>query len=384
MKIGIVSKESHAKSHLKALRQEGHDVTVLGGGISKIPDSYEAIVCRPASVSKTAFETARAAKKSGRTVIIANGVSEVLAGIRRAQGHKVPSVLSSGVDREKTARDLATELAMNLGAYSHYMHRDEAGPIVAWLETISGKGVDTWRDARKSHTSDALRRIMYGDPPAGLTKMLGWHVPPRGALAPVTFWLGNKSLWDTLLDRMGLYPTRQAAQAALDERKAANRLRQRQTERDRAKEARDAARKKKSELLQKKRAAEAAEEAIKAKAASLRAAREAEATAKLEAEAAQQREIDRAAVRQAAEEARQADAEREAREAPVAAPEPPVVAPVVASPEESWEQNVKAALEILLPEMKTVGLKSLTVTDEGVVSFERAVVVVQQGSFKLS
>jgi len=348
MKIGIVSKESHAKSHLRALRQEGHDVTMLGGGLASIPTSYDVIVCRPASVSHTSFNAVRGAKKAGQETIIANGVSEVLAGVRRLNGGTPPLLLTpADTALEKTGRDVASELATALGLYSHYLHKDEAGPIVEWLASITGgNGLELWKAYRKTHTVDTIRRALYKEAPADLTQAKGWFVPAQGKLAPVGFWVLNKGLMGSTWEKMGLHVTQEAAQAVLDARKEQTRARNLASEKER-KAARKAA----------------LRSDVRATAQKVRALREKEA----EAEAATAARVAKA---------KEAEVAKAAARAATAAPSR-VVAPVPSG--DNWADNVRAALEVLLPEMRAANVKKVTVLEDGTVTFER--VVITTGSF---
>ena len=80
MKIGIISKEAHAKSHAKMLEDKGHEVVLLGGNTVVLPDSLDVIVCRVVSCSHTASKYANTARREGRTVVFEDSVS----GLRKA------------------------------------------------------------------------------------------------------------------------------------------------------------------------------------------------------------------------------------------------------------------------------------------------------------
>ena len=81
MKIGIISKEEHAKVHARRLRTTGHVVRMLGGSPNEIPPTIEVIVCRISSSSHCGFETAKAAERAGRTVIFEDSVTGILEGV---------------------------------------------------------------------------------------------------------------------------------------------------------------------------------------------------------------------------------------------------------------------------------------------------------------
>ncbi len=85
MKIGIISKPEHAKVHAQRLRDEGHEVDILGN-VGEFPSSYDVFVCRVASTSHQSFwDSISEAKKTGRPVLIENSVTKILEKIRNIQ-----------------------------------------------------------------------------------------------------------------------------------------------------------------------------------------------------------------------------------------------------------------------------------------------------------
>ena len=79
MKIGIISKEAHAKSHAAALEEAGFRPVMLGSNPSTVPVTVPLVVVRPLSCSHTgmsmALEWSRA--KKGQ-LIVENGVKGVV------------------------------------------------------------------------------------------------------------------------------------------------------------------------------------------------------------------------------------------------------------------------------------------------------------------
>ena len=78
IRIGIVSKTSHCKSHVRALRKEGYHVTALGGQPPRIPDTIDVVVLRISSVSHRASAVAFEWRRAGGRLIVEDGVTGVL------------------------------------------------------------------------------------------------------------------------------------------------------------------------------------------------------------------------------------------------------------------------------------------------------------------
>ena len=79
MKIGIISKEAHAKSHAAALEQAGFLPVMLGSRPTEIPPTVPIVVCRTLSCSHGAMDTALAWHRAGKgALIVENGVSSIV------------------------------------------------------------------------------------------------------------------------------------------------------------------------------------------------------------------------------------------------------------------------------------------------------------------
>ena len=75
MKIGIVSKDEHIKTHVKALKRDGYDVVGLGSSPSEIPTSVDLVVLRIDSCSHNGSDTAYAwTRTTGKPLIVENGL----------------------------------------------------------------------------------------------------------------------------------------------------------------------------------------------------------------------------------------------------------------------------------------------------------------------
>jgi hypothetical protein len=86
MKIGIVSKESHAKSHYAALTRKGYEVSLLGGNPNDIPPSIDVLVVRDASCSThSRLGGLQWGRDTGKPVIMQNGLSGILRDLKELQ-----------------------------------------------------------------------------------------------------------------------------------------------------------------------------------------------------------------------------------------------------------------------------------------------------------
>ena len=102
MRIGIISKEAHAKAVVMALSNNGHEIIMLGGGpVSLIPPTVEALICRTVSCSHGAMDFALAIKRAGKIpVIFEAGVTRILEEIDKLNGK---SVVASSIAEATTS-----------------------------------------------------------------------------------------------------------------------------------------------------------------------------------------------------------------------------------------------------------------------------------------
>jgi hypothetical protein len=77
LKIAIMSKPEHAKSHVKALIRAGHEAVVIGPTPITIPPSFDLIVYRPSSVSHKAADRLKL-ERNGRPVIFSDSLDEIV------------------------------------------------------------------------------------------------------------------------------------------------------------------------------------------------------------------------------------------------------------------------------------------------------------------
>lgn len=79
MKVGIISKEAHAKSHAAALEEAGFLPVMLGSNPSEIPSTIPVVVCRTLSCAHGGMDTALAwSRAGGGRLIVENGVKVML------------------------------------------------------------------------------------------------------------------------------------------------------------------------------------------------------------------------------------------------------------------------------------------------------------------
>ena len=87
MKIGVVSKGAHCKTHTAALKSLGYKVVELGSSPTCVPKSVDLIVLRTASCSHRGDAVARSwARKTGKPLVVENGLSGIRRELNRLQG----------------------------------------------------------------------------------------------------------------------------------------------------------------------------------------------------------------------------------------------------------------------------------------------------------
>ena len=309
MKVGIISKQSHAKSHASALRKEGHTVVMLGGSPTKVPPSIEALVCRPASVSHGGFHTAMGEKKR-IPVILANGVSEVLSGIRELQPKEEEKM------EVKNSADSVRVLSKLLGIYGHPLHEPKAGPVIEALAAARGEdgqlGFKLWKQALKVCKQTSVRGWAKDEAKRVKEEGVVWaySYPPRGGVRRVPLFVEDQESLDLVMGRMDLARTEEEAKQMMQ--KAA----------EKAKQHREKAQK---------------------------------VTAPPPTPPAPAVEKAPAPPAPAVEKA-------------------PAPAPAPAPVQLAWDANLRSALALVISEMKAAGVQSLSVDEKGAVSMQRVVV----------
>jgi hypothetical protein len=77
MKIAIISKEDHAKSMVNMLRDDGHEIVLLGSRPTMVPPTVDLLICRSVSCSHGATDLALKWKRDGKKVIFDSGATRV-------------------------------------------------------------------------------------------------------------------------------------------------------------------------------------------------------------------------------------------------------------------------------------------------------------------
>ncbi len=330
MKIGIISKKSHAKSHVKALRREGHKVLLLGGNPNQVPPSLDVLVCRPDSIAHSGFATAMAAKKKGMTLILANGVTEILSAIKDMQPAEEETM------EVNNCANIIRVLSKLLGVYGHPLHEPKAGPVVEALASQRGAdgalGLNLWKQALKACKQESVRGWARDE--AAKRKGAGViHVysnPPRGGVRKIPMFVTDEAALGTVLSRMALARTEAGAR--------------------KMKKARGAMRPKPKAEPKPKLQPQRKQESVRGWARD-------EVT------------------KTVAQPQPGSPAANAARTMPPE-PEPPVVAA-----ELPWDANLRSALSLVLAEMKAAGLTAISIEEDGSVSYNR--VVVTEGSMQV-
>jgi len=110
MKVGIISKEAHAKSHAAALEEAGFAPILLGSNPSEIPPTVPLLVCRTLSCAHGGMDTALAWSRAGHgTLIVENGVKAILAKALRARAEAEAAPLPPTVEDEAEVPRLSYE-----------------------------------------------------------------------------------------------------------------------------------------------------------------------------------------------------------------------------------------------------------------------------------
>lgn len=363
MNIGIISKEDHAKSHAIALEALGHRVSVLGATPSEVPSSLDIIACRPASCSHRGFDVAmeiKRDKKDRREVIIADGVTEILAEVKRLStkkpAEKGDAVGTTSISRTSalTAREALLMLSQRLGVYGSVLHHKSAAEIVRQLAVKNGASDVTqvmalWGSAVTSLRREAVRnwcRAMKtredktgrGDLPVGRWASI-YTAPRLGGAREMLVRVVNEDRLQDLLTQSKLYSTFEEAEAA---RKARLQLKEPEV--------------------------------------NPVALAEEEPEAVMEPEVEPEVEVfSPVAVSSPAQgEAAVVSAQPEAQEPEVVAPAPPVaITKVTEKTEKNWEGQLRSALELLLAEMRSSRILEVTVAQNGAITFKREVIIVR-------
>jgi len=213
MKVGIISNKSHAKSHAAALRKKGHDVVMLGGNPKQIPPTLDALVCRPASISHGGFDSAMAAKKTGMTVILANGVTEVLTAIYELEPHEEEDTTMNEINNSADAMRVLSRL---LGVYGSPLHESKAGPVVEQLAHARGEngalGLKLWQKALKTCKRESVRSWAkdQGDKKDPRAKWV-YTYPRRGGVRKVCVFVTDGDSLGIMLSRMEIAATEKNA-----------------------------------------------------------------------------------------------------------------------------------------------------------------------------
>jgi hypothetical protein len=329
MNIGIISDKAHAKSHAKLLRSQSHTVHLLGGNPSGIPETLDVLVCRPASSSHGGFDTAMSVKrgKGPTQVIIANGVKEIATAVASMNpaASKPPA---------KGTGPVIETLVKKLGVYTSLLHTDEAGPVVEWLASRKGQagqeGLALWKTTRRLYKKGSVRGRIHKDVEGneeafGGTVSWTFTAPMHGGSRRVAVVSSDPEALSGLYERLPIFQTLEQAEKYTRDRRVA------------------------SEAASKARR--------KSQKAKVQAVQASASKAKLLADLG-------------------------IKTLTPTPPPPPPVPPVA----KAWDSALKAAVGLVLAEMRAAKVVSLSVKSDGSVAFEREVLVVttEQGSMKVS
>ena len=165
MKVGIISKEDHAKNHAAALERAGFVPVMLGSSPSEIPPTIPLVVCRTQSCSHGGMDTALAWSRAGKgRLIVANGVTTIMTKAFRFRDESKPEAV------EDTTPENELERAVPLS----YEDLQEAAQVLA--------------EARPDDTYEVFVSVlhrMYPNEEVSLLRSVAATVRPPPAPEPV-------------------------------------------------------------------------------------------------------------------------------------------------------------------------------------------------------
>jgi hypothetical protein len=140
MKVGIISKEAHAKSHAAALEEAGFAPVMLGSNPSEIPPTVPLVVCRTLSCAHGGMDTALAWSRAGHgTLIVENGVKVILEKALRFRNEfesRAPEVVPEVSEPGEVSRVSYEDLREAAQALAEARPDDEYGVFVEVLRRM--------------------------------------------------------------------------------------------------------------------------------------------------------------------------------------------------------------------------------------------------------
>ena len=165
MKVGIISKEDHAKNHAAALERAGFVPVMLGSSPSEIPPTIPLVVCRTQSCSHGGMDTALAWSRAGKgRLIVANGVTTIMTKAFRFRDESKP----------ETVEDTTPENELERAVPLSYEDLQEAAQVLA--------------EARPDDTYEVFVSVlhrMYPNEEVSLLRSVAATVRPPPAPEPV-------------------------------------------------------------------------------------------------------------------------------------------------------------------------------------------------------
>jgi len=362
MNVGIVSKASHAKSHIQALRRAGHKVTLLGGGPKvSMPSSLDVIVLRTDSCAHTAFGAVMREKRraGGRPVIIENGVTAIVDAVEALAKKSLMSQLGLPERAKRTLKEWIHVLVDTFGVYGPKLHEARHRELMEKLATGQqqdvSKALELWDASIAACKQKSIATILGA----------GWKGQPdlrtvfflnsRQGISATRFVAPQDPGLETVRLALGFFST--VEEAALQKKPASPKSSRVKRKLSRRKAA---------------RVEQAAAEASPAIAAGLPRA----TTALVQPPPNREEEARRVAASVLArwETAREIRAEAKALQA--TPPVEVVASPVkVVAPPADPEAELKTLLSMLLREIRLLDIPEISLTAEGAASYERRVVV---------
>jgi molybdopterin-guanine dinucleotide biosynthesis protein A len=209
IKVGIISKKAHAKSHVKAMLAQGYDPVLLGGLPSiNVPQSLDALVVRPASCSHQGSELgAKIAKSRDIPVIFENSVTRIMAALNDHFNplQQLADVQEEAMSAPNNCRE-AMQQAIEAGGLFFPRLMDQS--VTQIVDVLQGVGLVRGQKARK-RALDAFENVnTYNDRTRGgaFSRLLKENVDDDGFVTEGCNYAEHAFWWLSTKNQTGVMP----------------------------------------------------------------------------------------------------------------------------------------------------------------------------------
>ena len=229
MNIGLISKTEHVKSHLKALQQAGHQVSMLGGGprVTILP-SLDVLVVRPDSCAHRAYDAAMKEKRrsGGLPVVVANGITDILDQVgkiekkRLAPARKKPGNHQKG---GKTLEEWVMALVSACGVYGAKLHDPNLEGLIATLPPKAGRisAMGLWKESLEECKALSMATIIgtKWKGQSSLRTLYFVHGSKKNSVSSSRFVVNDEMAFLKVQRGLGFFLTHAEAKAEADSRR---------------------------------------------------------------------------------------------------------------------------------------------------------------------